>query len=419
VGADKQVEEFAMPMFRRSLFARGRRAALPARLLVAAAVGLLAGCASLQSELPAATPGMFDDAHVAPAREPIDPADVFRITPEMQAYIDQVVTPEAGRKGVRQAMTEALYDRAKLKLEYDSSTTRTAAEAFNARQGNCLSLVIMTGAFAKALDLRVTYQQVAIDDTWSRSGGMYFFSGHVNLVLEHYFIDTLGKADRADVYTIDFMPAEGKQKVRPISEATVLAMFMNNRAAEAMVHGQLDDAYWRARQAIQLDPQFFSSYNTLGVVYLRRGDAARAENVLRFALSGHPDDARVLANYEQALRGLGRTAEADAVKAHLAAIEPTPPFYWYAQGQVALHGGDYAKARELFLKELDRAPDYHEFHYALAVADFQLDRLDEARREMALAMEDSVRRSDYDIYAAKLDKLKAWRATRAAPSMVQ
>ncbi len=408
-----------MPMSRRSLFARGRRAALPARLLVAAAVGLLAGCASLQPELPAATPGMFDDAHVAPAREPIDPADVFRITPEMQAYIDQVVTPDAGRKGVRQAMTEALYDRAKLKLEYDSSTTRTAAEAFNARQGNCLSLVIMTGAFAKALDLRVTYQQVAIDDTWSRSGGMYFFSGHVNLVLEHYFIDTLGKADRADVYTIDFMPAEGKQKVRPISEATVLAMFMNNRAAEAMVHGQLDDAYWRARQAIQLDPQLFSSYNTLGVVYLRRGDTARAETVLRFALSGHPDDARVLANYEQALRGLGRTAEADAVKAHLAAVEPTPPFYWYAQGQVALHGGDYAKARELFLKELDRAPDYHEFHYALAVADFQLDRLDEARREMALAMEDSVRRSDYDIYAAKLDKLKAWRATKAAPSLVQ
>ena len=409
-----------MPMSRRSLFARGRRAALPARLLlVAAAVGLLAGCASLQPELPAATPGMFDDAHVAPAREPIDPADVFRITPEMQAYIDQVVTPDAGRKGVRQAMTEALYDRAKLKLEYDSSTTRTAAEAFNARQGNCLSLVIMTGAFAKALDLRVTYQQVAIDDTWSRSGGMYFFSGHVNLVLEHYFIDTLGKADRADVYTIDFMPAEGKQKVRPISESTVLAMFMNNRAAEAMVHGQLDDAYWRARQAIQLDPQSFSSYNTLGVVYLRRGDAARAETVLRFALSGHPDDARVLANYEQALRGLGRTAEADAVKAHLAAVEPTPPFYWYAQGQVALHGGDYAKARELFLKELDRAPDYHEFHYALAVADFQLERLDEARREMALAMEDSVRRSDYDIYAAKLDKLKAWRATKAAPSLVQ
>lgn len=409
-----------MPMSRRSLFARGRRAALPARLLlVAAAVGLLAGCASLQPELPAATPGMFDDAHVAPAREPIDPADVFRITPEMQAYIDQVVTPDAGRKGVRQAMTEALYDRAKLKLEYDSSTTRTAAEAFNARQGNCLSLVIMTGAFAKALDLRVTYQQVAIDDTWSRSGGMYFFSGHVNLVLEHYFIDTLGKADRADVYTIDFMPAEGKQKVRPISESTVLAMFMNNRAAEAMVHGQLDDAYWRARQAIQLDPQSFSSYNTLGVVYLRRGDAARAETVLRFALSGHPDDARVLANYEQALRGLGRTAEADAVKAHLVAVEPTPPFYWYAQGQVALHGGDYAKARELFLKELDRAPDYHEFHYALAVADFQLERLDEARREMALAMEDSVRRSDYDIYAAKLDKLKAWRATKAAPSLVQ
>lgn len=408
-----------MSMFRPSLSARGRRAAWPARLLVASAIGLLAGCASAPPALPAATPDMFDDAHVAPAKEPLDPADVFRMTPEMQAYLDREVIPLANKKGVRQAMTEALYDRARLKLEYDSSTTRTAAEAFGARQGNCLSLVIMTGAFAKALDLRVTYQQVTIDDTWSRSDSMYFFSGHVNLVLEHYFIDTLDKADRANVYTIDFMPAEGKQTVRPISEATVLAMFMNNRAAEAMVRGQLDDAYWRARQAIQLDPQFFSSYNTLGVVYLRRNDPTRAERVLHYALAGHPDNARLLANYEQALRGLGRVAEADAVKGHLAAVEPTPPFYWFAQGQVALNQGDFVKARELFIKELDRAPDYHEFHYALAVADFQLDRLDEARREMALAMADSVRRSDYEIYAAKLDKLKAWRATKAAPSLVQ
>ena len=409
-----------MSMFRPSLFARGLRAAKPARLLVVAAIGLLAGCASVQPGLPTVMPDMFDDAHFAPAQEPIDPADVFRMTPEMQAYLDEYVAPIAKSKGMRDAITEALYDGTKLRLEYDSSVTRTAAEAFKARQGNCLSLVIMTGAFAKALNMRVTYQQVVADEMWSRSGGMYFFSGHVNLVLERHYIDTIGKMDRTDAYTIDFMPGDGLLKARPISEATVLAMFMNNRAAEAMVRDQLDDAYWRARKAIQLDPQFFSSYNTLGVVYLRRGDAARAEQVLRFALSGYPDNPRLLSNYAQALRDLGRTAEAEAVRAHLAAVEPTPPFYWFAQGQVALHQGDYVKARELFLKEIARAPDYHEFHYALAVADFELNRLDEARREMALAMEDAVRRSDHEIYAAKLDKLKAWRATKAeAPSLVQ
>ena len=407
-----------MSMIHSSLFCRARRGAAPA--LLAMAVGLLAGCAAVRPTLPAPVPGMFDDAHVAPASEPLDPDDVLRLTPEMQAYLDKNIEPMARKRGVRAAITEALYDRRKLQLEYDASTTRTAGEAFNAREGNCLSLVLMTGAFAKALNMKVTYQQVETDDMLSRSGDMYFYSGHVNLLLESHYANTVGKYDSAGVYTIDFMPGEVALKASPISEDTILAMFFNNRAAEAMVHGQLDDAYWRAREAIRRDPQFLSAYNTLAVVYLRRGDAVRAEQVLSYALHAAPDSPQLLTNDLQALRTLGRTGEAEVVRAHLAAVEPTPPFFWYVQGQAALRRGDFVAARELFLKEIRRAPDYHEFHYALAVADFELDRLDEARSEMTLAMQDASKRTDHDLYAAKLDKLTAWRAANVhAPTMLQ
>jgi hypothetical protein len=40
-------------------------------------------------------------------------------------------------------------------IEYDSTVTRTAAQTYAARAGNCLSLVIMTAAFAEELGLRV------------------------------------------------------------------------------------------------------------------------------------------------------------------------------------------------------------------------------------------------------------------------
>jgi len=393
-----------MSMIRWSL----RRAALAVVPL------LFAGCASVRAPAPAA-PELFDDAQFAVATEPLDPADVFRVTPAMKAYIDETIMPLARSKGLREALTEALYNRSKLQLEYDSSTTRTAAEAFSARQGNCLSLVIMTGAFASAMGLTVTYQQVSTDEMWSRSGDMYFMSGHVNLTLERREADIIGHFDRRGLYTIDFIPgANAEWNVRPLRQETVLAMFLNNRAAEAMVRGKLDDAYWRLRQAIRFDPGFLSAYNTLGVVYLRHGDPARAEQVLRRALAAAPDDAPVLANYAQALQDLGRMDEARQVQAHLAAVEPVAPFLWFVQGQAALRRGDYLKARELFVKEIERAPDYHEFHYALAVADFGLGRLEEAHRELALAMNDAVRRSDHDLYAAKLDRLKAWQASRAA-----
>ena len=394
---------------------RANRSPSPSRLLRLACLAVplaLAACASTDTgQLVAAAPTFFDDAGFAPSTEPLDPADVFKLTPAMQAYIDEQIQPLARRESLQSALTEALYTRSKLQLEYEASTTRNASQAFEARQGNCLSLVIMTGVFARAMGLTVTFQQVSTDEMWSRGGDMYFMSGHVNLMLERRFGQVADHVDRSRVYTIDFLPSSDTTglRVRPIHENTVLAMYMNNRAAEALVAGQVDNAYWRAREAVRLDPKFLSAYNTLSVVYMRHGDPGRAEAVLHAALQLAPDNPRMLANDAESLRRLGRVAEAEAVTARLKAVEPYPPFYFYNRGEAALKDKDFVTARAMFKRALDRDPDYHEFHYGLAVADFGLGRIDEARSELAIALENSVKRTDHDLYAAKLDKLKAYR----------
>jgi tetratricopeptide (TPR) repeat protein len=117
----------------------------------------------------------------------------------------------------------------------------------------------------------------------------------------------------------------------------------------------------------------------------------------------------MLANDAESLRRLGRVAEADAVNARLKAVEPYPPFYFYNRGEAALKAKDFETARTMFKRALDRDPDYHEFHYGLAIADFGLGRVDEARSELAIALENAVKRTDHDLYAAKLDKIKAYR----------
>ena len=132
----------------------------------------------------------------------------------------------------------------------------------------------MTAAFAKQLHLPVQYQSVLVDDTWSRSGGLMFANGHVNLVLGLRAFDTyLGNHD-VDLLVVDFLPTEEarRARARSISEETVRAMFMNNRAAEALAQGRLDDAYWWARTAITQTPTFMAAYNTLGVIYRRHGN---------------------------------------------------------------------------------------------------------------------------------------------------
>jgi Tfp pilus assembly protein PilF len=386
---------------------------LPGRLLVAALVLALAACASAPPPAPLpAAPSLFRDAAFEAPAQPVSAAQVFELSPAMESFLRSAGSQALREGDPRRALIEMLYKRQKLAIEYDSSVTRTAGETYAARAGNCLSLVIMTSAFAKALGVPVTYQRVLVEEAWSRSGTLYFASGHVNLMLG--WAPSLSRFSREfqPPLVVDFLPAEELrgQRTQPIGEQTIIAMFMNNRAAEAMARGAIDEAYWWAREALLQDPNFLIAYNTLGVVYVRRGMTADAERLFGEVLAREPDNAKVLGNQVHVLRTLGRQAEADAMAERLAKIEPVPPFHWFNAGLEAMRERDYAKARDLFERELRRESTYHEFHFWLAQAQLGLGNVRQARRELELALQNSPTHGDHRIYAAKLDKLRALRA---------
>lgn len=369
---------------------------------------LLAACASAPP-LPAVPPALLHDGDfAAPSHRP-DPAEVFALDDAMRRYLVQDIGPRVRREGAKQALVTALRERGALRLDYDATMTRNAREAFQARSGNCLSLVIMTAAFAKAMDLSVTFQSAVLEETWSRSGNLYFASGHVNVTLAPRMTDFGNAYDAAHYMTIDFLPEDELRglRTRPVDESTIIAMYMNNRAAESLVAGEVDDAYWWAREALRQRSDFLPAYNTLGVVYLQRSMPAAAESAFTHVLQHGPDNAQALANLASALKAQGRNAEAEAVQKRLARVEPVPPFRDFRLGLAAMRAGQVAAARDLFAKEVDRAPYYHEFQFWLGVAEFRLGHAEQARKHLELAMENSTTRSDRDLYAAKLDRLKA------------
>jgi Tfp pilus assembly protein PilF len=211
--------------------------------------------------------------------------------------------------------------------------------------------------------------------------------------------------------TIDFLPGQEMRGLRtlPIDEQTIVAMFMNNRAAEALVRGRLDDAYWLAREAMRQSPGYWGSYNTLGVIYLRRGHPELAERAFRGVLEHEPQNTRAWANLALTLDKLGRGTEAAAADRQLARLERHAPFHFFHLGIAAMEAGDFKAAREAFAKEVRRAPEYHEFHFWLGVAELRLGNIQAARSELALALVQSTTRRDHDLYAAKLDRLSTQR----------
>jgi len=362
----------------------------------------LVGCAGAPLAPPAAPQTLLHDEAFAKPAQAIDASQVFAIDDAMREYLRRA-WPLMRQQGRPKGLVDALYTRGELKLEYDGSYTRNASQAFAARAGNCLSLVVMTAALAKELGLDVEFHSAYADETWSRSGSLLLRSGHINITLGRRAIDR-GRGEDPRYWTIDFLPQGELRGLRTqrVPEATVVSMFMNNRAAEALAREAYDEAYWWAREGLLADPSFVGVLNTLGVVYQRTGRLADAERVYNALLLRHPNQTQALHNLALLLGQQGRHAEARPIADRLAALEPEPPYHWFVQGQLALRRGDARTARELFAREVARADYSSEFHFWLGLAQYQLGEIDAAQRSLEKAESLSTSRNERDLYAAKL-----------------
>jgi tetratricopeptide (TPR) repeat protein len=379
------------------------------RILLTALTALLGACAQApKADAPVAA-SLLRDAAFGPPTRPGDPDALFTLSPAMRAFLDEHLAGARVSGDPRRTLIDQLYQRHRLALAYDATRTRTAAEAFADRAGNCLSLVVMTAAFAKALDLPVRYQRVQLEPTLTRSGDLVLASGHVNIALDRPLAARAFSSTAAEPsLVVDFLPGAdlARQRVLPLAEATVVAMYANNVAAEALAQGALDDAYAHARAAVLRDPRFVAGWNTLGVVYLRRGLTDAAERVFAEVLVHEPENAHAMTNLEHTLRRQGRVAEADGVAARLAALEPQPPFHFFDAGLRAMAARDFDRARELFAKELRRDAYNAEARYWLGRSELALGHADEARRQFEAALRASTSPREQAAYAAKLDRLR-------------
>ncbi|MEO7493860.1 MAG: tetratricopeptide repeat protein [Massilia sp.] len=368
---------------------------------------LISGCAGVPAPVPTQ---LFSDAAFGPPSEAVAVDNLFSMSPAMLGYLNSKAFKEQVRdKGPERGLVDALYQKSDLRLEYDSSVTRDAAQTYQARTGNCMSLVIMTAAFAKAMALNVTFQSVVVDDTWRRSGNLYLASGHVNLTLAKRPAVGVTSSDGDRSLLIDFLPQEDMAGYRTtvLDEDTVVAMYMNNRAVEALVRNEVNNAYWWAKSALEKSPSFVLAYNTLAVIYQRNGHELLAERAYRLALEREPKNIVLMQNFAPLLASLGKHDEAKAMAQRVAAMQPNPPYHYFNLGMEAMARQDYASAKALFAREVQRAPYSDEFHFWLGVALLRLGDAKQAREQIALALDNSTSKDGKALYSAKLAHLKA------------
>jgi tetratricopeptide (TPR) repeat protein len=379
----------------------------PLRLWLSAIVLCLTGCAVAPPTVVPSTPSLFDDSVFATSIPRVGHDDIFAINDAMRAYIRDEIATEAKTKGRALALFDALYRQGSLKLDYDASVTRNAADTFAAKSGNCLALTIMTAAFAREMGLHVRFQSIPLEEQWTRVNGLYVASGHVNITLSGDPAEPWRIESRQRM-TIDFFPPSETRgrKPKPIPEARIVAMYMNNQAAEALMRQRYAEAYAWARSAILRDADFTIAHNTLGVVYRRVGAYAQAAIALDAVLKESPDHLQALSNLAVVRADQGRLDESQALMRRIAQLQPEPPYHFFKQGQLAYHRGDLASARDYFEREVKRAGYNAEFQYWLALTLLQMGQARDAQRHLDLAVENSATAKERSLYAGKLKQLR-------------
>ncbi|MET3108291.1 tetratricopeptide (TPR) repeat protein [Oxalobacteraceae bacterium GrIS 2.11] len=361
---------------------------------------------------PLAAGDLFHDELFSPAAQQIQPEDALTISEPMKSYARTRLHHSSGHvddADRRVALYNALYRKGELRLDYDATETLTAAQAFEAKKGNCLSLVLLTAAMAKELGLPIRFQSVIGVTDWTRSDNLFMSIGHVNLMLVGIPSEFELTTWTANPMVVDFLPLDSANVLDSveIEENTVLAMFANNRAVETLIQGNANDAYWWARAALKQDPKFANAYITLGVIYRTVHHSEYAEVVLGRVAAHDPDNTTMLTNRILVLRDLGRESESKALAQRLASLDKYPPWAYYLHAQAEFEAGHYELARHLYEKEMARDPNHHEIEYGLALVYLKLNDTPGAIKHLQRAIELSNSQQNREFYTARLEKLKS------------
>lgn len=347
------------------------------------------------------------DAQFSGAQPPDLGDDPFALSPAMQIYLRDKVARRARSSGPRNGLYESLSQ--DLVLRYEGERTLSAQQAFAERRGNCVSLVLMTAALAKALDMPLRYHSVLNQEVWSHNAEIAFLSGHINVTLEAAASARNLNPQWDRGLTIDFMPTDRDKQsryLREIDERTVLAMYYNNRAAESLVAADVQSAYWWARAALLSDPHFNASYNTLGVVYRKNRLPELAEAAFRTAVEREPSNVLAISNLAGHLETTGRASEAAALKQKYGHLSQWAPYQLYQVGLAALKAKDLPKAKQAFETQLRATPYDHDVLFALGMTNLHLGHTKKGQRLLEQALVESTTQSSRNLYSAKLQLLK-------------
>ncbi len=266
--------------------------------------------------------------------------------------------------------------------------TLNATNAFQTQSGNCMSLAILTTALAESVGLDVAYQRVNVAPVYRRYANVMTLSTHVRT---HLFAEEEDDANEIVVLRskiiIDYYPQRSNIRGDMISDGEFFAMYYRNLASDAIISGELDEAYKLMRQALDVAPTDPENLNTLAVLLNKMGHSEKAFELYAYAINEQQTALNLLSNYAQLLTKHGRIGEAQAIQASMQYVEDDNPYRWLDNAEYRIARGQHLMARRMLERTLENAPYLHEAYFALAKSYYLTQEVEKADAALKRAAE--------------------------------
>ncbi|MCY7296331.1 tetratricopeptide repeat protein [Alteromonas sp. a30] len=335
------------------------------------------------------------------------PHEIFALNSEAKTFVAKKLMHIEDPIDRMKTLMVSIFDRSDFNLLYDNQANTVAAETFNKRAANCLSMSIMTYSLAKHAGVEVAFQEVDVPEYWTRREGFSLLNGHINLLMSpeedtgrRFYIKPKGMV-------VDFYPFVAKKRFpqHEVGKQRVISMFYNNKGADALISQDFDKAYRYLRSAINHDPEFESAWVNLGLLYRMSGHTDWAELAYNKVFSLNDDNLTAWENLAILYQSTGEQEKAEAIREKVETKRNNNPYYQFIRGEEALDAEDFEQALVYFRKAIRINDKKHQFYFGLAKSYAGLGDYTNSRYYLRKARRFADYQDEKQRYQSKLDLL--------------
>ena len=326
--------------------------------------------------------------------------EVMALSDEMRGFLDEHVGRRAGLPVKVKQLADAIFDENAFGLEYDV-TTRTAAEIFTSRKGNCLSFTFMFVVMARGTGLDARFQEVEIPPDWSFTRNTFILNRHINIYVDQGLLPPK---------MVDFNIADYRADydTRVISDQRALAHFFNNLGAEYLQQGDTASAFYAFRKALaENDSSFAPAWDSLGTLYARAGHSYHAEAAFLRALEIDKSDITAMNNLTVLYDRRGDPELAQRYRNKVNSHRMRNPYYRFHLARMAYHAENYDQAIDHLKFATRRGREDDRFYALLGLVYLKMGNEKKSRLSMTKAEELASSGAMKALYSTKIDRLIA------------